>query len=137
MELKDFIKGVVFDITEAIKECQDELDNGSIVSPTNRMAAEKVKSNAGDLKISYIDFEVAVSASSEIETNDTRRKGIEVSGSVLGLRIGGKIGNENNCEGNKQASENISRIKFSIPIVYPTRFVGERHSTIKSHLSEV
>lgn len=134
------------EVFERIKEIRkayfndSNLDFASFMGekpPTNRMADEKVKSNAGDLKISYIDFEVAVSASSEIETNDTRRKGIEVSGSVLGLRIGGKIGNENNCEGNKQASENISRIKFSIPIVYPTKFVGERHSTIKSHLSEV
>lgn len=31
MELKDFIKGVIFDITNAVKECQQELNNYTIV----------------------------------------------------------------------------------------------------------
>ena len=34
MELKDFIKGVIFDITNAVKECQQELNNGAIIAPT-------------------------------------------------------------------------------------------------------
>ena len=53
MELKDFIKGVVFDISNAIEECQKELKNGTIVSPTNSKAEEKIRSKNGDLKISY------------------------------------------------------------------------------------
>lgn len=28
MELKDFVKGVIIDITNAVKECQDEIGMG-------------------------------------------------------------------------------------------------------------
>lgn len=126
MELKDFIKGVVFDISNAIEECQKELKNGTIVSPTNSKAEEKIRSKKGDLKISYIDFEVAVSAKSEIGKNKEGKSSIEVSGSVFGLNVGGKLGGNANNEENKQVNENLSKIKFSIPIVYPTITVNER-----------
>lgn len=54
MELKDFIKSVLFDVTEAVKECQEELKNGAIISPSNRSAEEKVRAVSGDLKIYYV-----------------------------------------------------------------------------------
>lgn len=87
MELKDFIKSVLFDVTEAVKECQEELKNGAIISPSNRSAEEKVRAVSGDLKISYIDFEVAVSASSENLNNGEKTGGVEVSGSVIGVLL--------------------------------------------------
>lgn len=120
MELKDFIKSVLFDVTEAVKECQEELKNGAIISPSNRSAEEKVRAVSGDLKISYIDFEVAVSASSENLNNGEKTGGVEVSGSVIGVRFGGKFGGKSVSEENKQVNENVSKIKFSIPVIYPT-----------------
>nr|DAG34385.1 MAG TPA: hypothetical protein [Caudoviricetes sp.] len=135
MELKDFIKGVVFDISNAIEECQKELKNGTIVSPTNSKAEEKIRSQRGDLKISYIDFEVAVSAKSEIGKSEEGRSGIEVSGSVFGFNVGGKLGGSINNEDNKQVNENLSKIKFSIPIVYPTVTVNER-SALRASLPQ-
>ena len=92
MELKDFIKSVLLDVTEAVKECQEELKNGAVISPGNRSAEEKVRAVSGDLKISYIDFEVAVSASSENLNNGEKTGGVEVSGSVTGVRFGGNFG---------------------------------------------
>lgn len=121
MELKDFIKEVIRDITDAIKECQEEIDNGSIISPTNNYVVEKIKSEYGNLKISYIDFVVAVTATSSIEANGETKRGIEVGGSALGLNISGKIGGKIKSEGNKQIDENMSKITFSIPIVYPSQ----------------
>ena len=121
MELKDFIKSVLFDVTEAVKECQEELKNGAIISPSNRSAEEKVRAVSGDLKISYIDFEVAVSASSENLNNGEKTGGVEVSGSVIGVRFGGKFGGKSVSEENKQVNENVSKIKFSIPVIYPTQ----------------
>ena len=47
-------------------------------------------------------------------------------GSVFGLNVGGKLGGNANNEENKQVNENLSKIKFSIPIVYPTITVNER-----------
>lgn len=126
MELKDFIKGVIRDITDAVKECQDELGNGAIISPTNSAVSEKIKSTNGDLKISYIDFEVAVTATSSIEANGETKRGIEVGGAGLGFSIAGKFGGKVKSEGNRQMDENISKISFSIPVVYPSQIVTER-----------
>ena len=89
---------------------------------------EAIRSKKGDLKISYIDFEVAVSATTETGSNGEVKTGIEVSGTVLGLNIGGKLGGNVSNEENKQVNENLSKIKFSIPIVYPTVTVNERQT---------
>lgn len=137
MELKDFIKEVIRDITDAVKECQEEFDNGAIISPTNRSATEKIKSTNGDLKISYIDFEVAVTAISSTEANGTTKGGIEVSGSVLGVSLGGKFGGKTKSEENKHVNENISKIKFSIPVVYPSKKVTERASKASFSVGQV
>ena len=134
MELKDFIKSVLFDVTEAVKECQEELKNGAIISPSNRSAEEKVRAVSGDLKISYIDFEVAVSESSENLNNGEKTGGVEVSGSVIGVRFGGKFGGKSVSEENKQVNENVSKIKFSIPVIYPTQPVKERNTRARAFL---
>lgn len=102
MELKDFIKGVV----AAIKECQEELDNGAILSPTNIDTREGVKTENGFLTVSKIDFEVSVSTSS---TNETGGKI-----NVISAIVNGGIGSEN-----KSSDDNVSKIKFSIPLIYP------------------
>lgn len=117
MELKDFVKGVILDVTNAVKECQDEIDNGAIISPTNRKAAETIETEEGRLQISYIDFEVAVTAGTATGING------EVSGriKVLSSLIGGKIGGES-----QETDENTSRVKFSIPIIYPRIIVKEK-----------
>lgn len=106
MELKDFIKGVVADVTNAIKECQDELGNGAILSPTNIDDKEGVKTENGFLTVSKIDFEVSVSTSS---TNETGGKI-----NVISAIVNGGIGSEN-----KSSDDNVSKIKFSIPLIYP------------------
>lgn len=106
MELKDFIKGVVADVTNAIKECQDELDNGTILSPINTDTKEGIKTKDGFLTVSKIDFEVSVSTSS---TN-------EIGGkiNVISAIVNGGVGSES-----KSSDNNISKIKFSIPLIYP------------------
>ena len=100
MELKDFVKGVIFDITNAVKECQQELNNGAIICPTNSNTKEQVFSDKdGSLTISNVDFEVSVSVGSSNET-------------------GGKI--------NTTKDENVSKVRFSIPVVLPYTFVQRK-----------
>ena len=69
MELKDFIKGVIFDITNAVKECQQELNNGAIIAPTgnwnNKNHIQSKELSA--LTVSDIDFEVSFSVGSSNE----------------------------------------------------------------------
>ena len=117
MDLKDFVKGVILDVTNAVKECQNEVKNGAIISPTNSKAEERIRSTSGDLKISYIDFEVAVTAGSSTGVNGEIGGGIKVLSSFIGSKISGD---------NKETNENISKVKFSIPVVYPTFGVKER-----------
>ena len=125
MELKDFVKGVILDVTNAIKECQDEVDNGAIISPTNSKATEKIKATSGDLKISYIDFEVAVTAGTSTGINGEIGGGIKVLSSFIGAKTGAD---------NKETNENISKVKFSIPVVYPTFGVKERPNSPTYHV---
>ena len=60
--------------------------------------------------------------------------GVEVSGSVIGVRFGGKFGGKSVSEENKQVNENVSKIKFSIPVIYPTQPVKERNTRARAFL---
>lgn len=117
MELKDFIKNVLADITNAVKESQEELTNGAIISPSSTSKESNVNTKDGRLRVSEIDFEVSVCASS---SNGSGGK-INVAVAV----IKGGTGSES-----KTSSENISKVKFSIPVIYPTFKVVEKSSSI-------
>ncbi len=112
MELKEFIKTAVSDITNAVSELQTELNNGAIISPSmpspiannTIIDPENKKCNR---QISKIDFDVAITVGSSDKN--------EVGGGV-GIQIfSAKIGNDN-----EEHKENVSRITFSIPVVLPT-----------------
>lgn len=111
MELKDFVKGVITDITCAVKELQDELKNGAVVSPNLERSTGKdtVKDycNAGACRpISEIDFEVAVTAGNMVNKE---------AGGALGIHVlQGKVGGKS-----EERMESISKIRFSIPLILP------------------
>lgn len=112
MELKEFIKTAIADITEAVSELQNDLDNGAIVSPSlpNPIANTTVidpENERINRKISQIDFDVAITV------GDTATK---EAGGMLGIQIlSAKIGGESQTH-----TENVSRMSFSIPVVLPT-----------------
>lgn len=116
MELKDFVKTAINDITSAVSELQNELQNGAIVSPSMPNAISnvtikdpKTKCNG---KITNIDFDVATT----VETSDK----VEAGGGI-GIQIfSAKI--ENN---NEERTGNVSRIAFSIPVVLPTHSIED------------
>ena len=66
MELKEFIKTAISDITNAVSELQSELQNGAIVSPSvsNSIANVTVvdpQNKESNRPISKIDFDVVYS----------------------------------------------------------------------------
>lgn len=125
MTLKDFIKTSIQDITSAIEECQKELQNGTILCPTNVNGDFIVKSKQGNLNVSNIDFDVSVTTES-IEQNDNGAGFTLNVVSVINVGIGSK-----NIDTGKEYS--ASRIKFSIPIIYPMTQVDVREKiTYKS-----
>lgn len=110
MELKEFIVNALTDITGAIKDCQENIDNGAIFAPTNTKAENKINTPTGELVVSEIAFDVAVTASSENTDGVSGGGGIN----VLSLNFGAKASTED-----KAVEATTSRIKFSIPLIYP------------------
>lgn len=110
MELKEFIVGALKDITDAIKECQLNVDNGAIFALTNVNAGNKINTPTSELVVSEIEFDVAVTAATENTDGISGGGGIN----VMGISFGAKGNNED-----KISEGYTSRIKFSIPIVFP------------------
>lgn len=115
MELKEFIKTALADITDAVSELQQELKNGAIISPSmpSPIASSTVKDPQNykiDRLISKIDFDVAIT----IDSSDNTEVGGKVGIQVFSAKIGGT---------NESHTENVSRMTFSIPVVLPTYHV--------------
>ena len=94
MELKEFIKTAITDITEAVSELQAELENGAIVNPS---------------------LPSPITNTTVIDPDTETRK----AGGKLGIQIlSANIGSDN-----KTNIENVSRMTFSIPVVLPAYHV--------------
>lgn len=112
MELKEFIKTAITDITEAVSELQEELKNGTIVNPSLTQG-EHGKTLLVDNEVRMMErlnFDIAVTATEATELNGNARAGISV--------FGAKVGAEN-----KERTENVSRLTFSLPLVLPATHV--------------
>ena len=131
MELKEFIKTALTDITDAVSELQEELTNGAIVSPSvpNPVSNVTVKDPQNDKinrPISKIDFDVAIT----VGNTDNIEAGGKVGIQIFSAKLGGN--NENH-------TENVSKIAFSIPVVLPTFHVkncAERYEEGKPNRPE-
>ena len=112
MELKEFIKTAITDITEAVSELQSELNNGAIVNPTltNPIALKTLTVDNEIRPIEQLAFDVAVTATEASGIDGSAKAGISI--------FGAKIGTESSAK-----TENVSRLTFSVPIVFPTTHV--------------
>ena len=118
MELKEFVKTAIQDITNAVSELQSELKNGSIVSPSLPSAIANstvMDPDNGSInrKISNIDFDVALTVGDSGTIESCGKVGIQ----IFSAKIGGE---------NKSHTEDVSRITFSIPVVLPTAHVKSK-----------
>lgn len=120
MELKEFIKTAITDITEAVSELQGELDNGTIVNPTlpNSIALKTLTVNDEIRPIEQLAFDVAVTATESSGIDGSAKAGISI--------FGAKVGSETNTK-----MENVSRLTFSIPIVFPTTHVKSQQEIMR------
>ena len=119
VDLKDFIKATLLDIVTAIKETQQEAPAGAIIAPTvSDIPQNEAKvfwdNNHGLSIVSNVEFDVAISASSNTIDSKNRAIGIQVIESVLGAAYQKRKSESNSVE-------NISRIKFSVPVVFPPK----------------
>ncbi len=96
MELKDFVKTTLVELSQAIKEANSELDTGRKIKTTNTVLRSKSHGDYG-----LVDFDLAVTAA---ESKETGAKG--------GLRISVLEANAGKTMG--QQSTSVSRIKFTL-----------------------
>ena len=110
MELKQFIKETLVEISQGVNEAHEELKgSGTVINPSYvKNESEKVfLYTEGLVKhplIQFIDFDVAVTASEE--SGNTGKAGV----SIVGINLG--------TQRTKDASTSgVSRIKFQVPIL--------------------
>ncbi|MCM1356470.1 MAG: hypothetical protein NC212_08715 [Staphylococcus sp.] len=125
MELKEFIKTAITDITEAISELQKDLDNGTVINPTISRGeyGKAVLVEQGVAPIEHLNFDVAVTASESSGIGGEAKAGISI--------FGAKVGTENSSR-----MENVSRLTFSIPLVYPPTRVKTKEEIAKERHSK-
>ena len=97
MELQSFIETTLKEITNAL------------YNSSNEMLENKVGNGIPDMKVINIDFDIAVSASTENES--------EIGGKITVLGIGLNISGN---QGEKTSTNNLSRIKFTVPVKLKT-----------------
>ena len=110
MELKEFIKTAITDITDAISELQNEIGSDAIVSPPmpSPITLKTLKQNGRNRLISDIDFDVAITVGSVDSMEGNAGAGVL---QVFSAKVNA---------GNESRTENVSRLTFSIPVIYPT-----------------
>ena len=116
MDLKQFIRESLVQISEGIIEANEKLsDTSAIVNPDAIQAYSKEAKAFGrinedfrsdDALVQLIEFDVALHAESGSEAGG----GLKLSIASIGVDGGGKY---------SQTDSSESRIKFSIPMVYP------------------
>lgn len=104
MELKEFVKGVLTQITDAVKESQEEINNGAIIVPRYTIL-NSTRTDKG-LPITMVEFDLCVTNSEE----SGKEKGINVMFTPIRLK-------HEKTDKNSEIKEN--RIRFSIPVLFP------------------
>lgn len=106
MEIKEFIKEVIGDITDAVIEINSEKCNsGAIVCPSRFSNRGEIYSITEDGKmVRNVDFNLSVVVSGKNEAN----AGLKISIARVGI-------------GNETTNSTTSTISFSIPVAFPLK----------------
>ncbi|CAN5315140.1 hypothetical protein BH09BAC5_BH09BAC5_07620 [soil metagenome] len=127
MDLKTFIKNTITSISEALVEAQNELSSkGVIINPEKveiGKNGEKLLRSDGWRYVQNLDFDILVA----VEEGEGAKGGAGLN--VAGLiSIGGEL-----SESNKNQQSN--RIKFIIPVAFPTNKTPDEYKSNKGNYS--
>lgn len=113
MELREFIKTALVDIVSAVRETQEEVKDYATIAPllSGGSNTSAVMMAEGIAHVSNIDFDVAVTT----ETKENAETGIEAGIKVASIF---KLGADSKDVAT-ETSQNISRIRFTIPVLLP------------------
>jgi hypothetical protein len=110
MDLKDFVKQALVDITSAVEEAKD-------ISPVSiapgYVSTEKGRSTITDPQ--FIEFDVATTVVESSSTSGSGGAKISVVG--VGISLGGERGVTAN-------HESVSRVKFQIPVYFQAKNIN-------------
>lgn len=110
MELKDFIKSTLAQITLGVKEAQDELkDTGVLINPSGLQTDSKGFKHLQTNGFRYVQ-DVEINVGIVATDNDGKKAGIGV---FTGLFTGGVQANESSM------NQTVNSIKFTIPVYLP------------------
>ena len=124
MELKEFIKTALADITNAVSELQTELQNGAIVSPSLPKEGENtIVIDNRNVILTQVAFDVAITAGG----TDTIKGGAKGGLHVFSAKVDGS---------NEEHTENVSHVSFSIPIVLPQHRIKSEQEKSDEELTE-
>ena len=118
MELKEFVKETLVQITQGVKECQDEIGNlGGFVNPSVRIGKSSGASHVSSLgdgqNIYTVDFDIAISVA-----EDT---GTKADGKLTVASIFSAGGSTSSTE----ANSTLSKVSFKIPLALPVDSVSK------------
>ena len=110
MEIREFVRDVLVDIIEGIKDAQTRVGVGGYVAPdgigSHQFAADSNIHHNSRIISTAVKFDIAVTA----ETSREGGGGAKVRIAVVDADLGGKIDAKN---------KQVSRIQFSVPILMP------------------
>lgn len=134
MELKEFIKTAITDITEAVSELQAELDNGAIVNPTlpHPVGNGSVDAGMGNQQIQKLEFDVALTIAETSSIDGGAKGGIAVFSAKMGSL-------------QQAQSQNVSRLSFTVPVALPASFIkpaeemalDTRQRSLRTHIAMI
>ncbi len=108
MELKNFIKKTISEITQGVLESQNELSNTGVIINPSKANNGYINETTGKRAIQNISFDIGITT----QDKDGEKGGIGVLTGIF------SIGTTQTTE---QSSDSISKIKFDIPISLPIK----------------
>ncbi|MDO4163987.1 MAG: hypothetical protein Q4D56_06330 [Bacteroides sp.] len=121
--MKDFIKTAITDIVDAVREAQDAVKDVATVVPFVKDAnsVPHIKTAEGFANVSNVDFDIAVTTETNESADNGVKAGIQVAG-LLNFGAGVK-------DAASEKHQNVSRIKFSVPVILPHSAVPDELAT--------
>lgn len=117
MELKDFIRETLIGIAAGVQEAKIKTADLWAIAP-GALHGERI------VETSFVDFDIAVTVSENVQKHKEGKGAVKAEISVLGARIGGNLG-ENRGDTEQVSSENVSRVSFRVPVYMNAHFHGD------------
>lgn len=118
MDLSDFINETIKEIVKGVEKAQSELANTSVIVNPQEAGREKEEVKNSPHTIHYVDFEVVVFVEEQIK--EGRKAGISIK--VVSANIG---------KSNEDRESKTTKVRFSIPVVYPYMSNGNAPKGVK------